>query len=86
MRKLIDGREVEELEETIALAVKTKAPQKWLLIDQETGQIYQGCPDIKPRGLNVARCHEWKILNMYVDTPEFVAQVLDLAQKTPRKA
>jgi hypothetical protein len=85
MRKLIDGREVEELDEAITLSVKTKAPQKWILIDQETGQIYQGCPDIRPRGLNFRRCHEWQILNMYVDTPEFVSKVLELAQQTPSK-
>ena len=26
----------------IELTVKTKSPQKWLLIDRETGQIFQG--------------------------------------------
>jgi hypothetical protein len=26
----------------ITLTVKTKSPEKWLLIDRETGQIFQG--------------------------------------------
>jgi hypothetical protein len=27
---------------SITLTVKTKSPEKWLLIDRETGQIFQG--------------------------------------------
>ena len=27
---------------SVTLQVKTKCPEKWLLIDRETGQIYQG--------------------------------------------
>jgi hypothetical protein len=26
----------------VILTVKTKSPEKWLLIDRETGQIFQG--------------------------------------------
>jgi hypothetical protein len=33
----------EEEKETI-LTVKTLSPTKWLLIDRETGQVYQGNP------------------------------------------
>jgi hypothetical protein len=29
-------------DEAIVLKVKTKRPEKWLLIDRETGQVYQG--------------------------------------------
>ena len=29
----------------ITLTVKTLAPTKWLLIDRETGQTYQGNPE-----------------------------------------
>lgn len=42
MRKLLDGREVEELEEAKTLTVYTKCPEKWLLIDTETGEVYTG--------------------------------------------
>jgi hypothetical protein len=33
----------EELEDVI-LTVRTLSPSKWLLIDRETGQVYQGSP------------------------------------------
>jgi hypothetical protein len=39
-RKLIDGTEVPELIETQELILKTRCPEKWLLIDRETGEIY----------------------------------------------
>ena len=41
-RKLQDGREVTELESAKTLTVKTKCPEKWLLIDLETGERYTG--------------------------------------------
>lgn len=34
----------DETEEDVILTVKTLCPEKWLLIDRETGQIYQGSP------------------------------------------
>ena len=33
-----------EEENTISLTVETLSPEKWLLIDRETGQVYQGNP------------------------------------------
>jgi hypothetical protein len=33
-----------EEEDTISLTVETLSPEKWLLIDRETGQVYQGNP------------------------------------------
>lgn len=30
------------LDSSVILTVKTKSPEKWLLIDRETGQIFQG--------------------------------------------
>jgi hypothetical protein len=41
-RKLLDGTEVEEYEKAIDLTIHTKAPEKWKLIDMETGQEYIG--------------------------------------------
>lgn len=41
-RKLQDGQEVPELESAKILTVKTKCPEKWLLIDMETGERYTG--------------------------------------------
>ncbi len=42
MRKLLDGTEVPELPESKVLTIKTKCPEKWLLIDLETGERYTG--------------------------------------------
>lgn len=43
-----DGLREQKLFDTfdspVALTVKTKSPEKWLLIDRETGQIFQGSP------------------------------------------
>jgi hypothetical protein len=39
-RKLIDGSEVPELAKARELVLKTRCPEKWLLIDRETGEIY----------------------------------------------
>jgi hypothetical protein len=33
-----------EEEHEVSLIVKTFSPEKWLLIDRETGQVYQGNP------------------------------------------
>lgn len=37
-----DSHYYEELNEPVDLVVHTKSPEKWLLIDRETGQIYVG--------------------------------------------
>ena len=39
-RTLKNGEEVEELEIPVILTIKTKCPQKYMLIDQETGEVY----------------------------------------------
>jgi hypothetical protein len=41
-RHLQDGTTIEELERAIHLAVITKCPWKYTLIDNETGQVYTG--------------------------------------------
>jgi len=35
-------KKFEEIEQPIALTVKTKCPEKYLLIDRETGDIFVG--------------------------------------------
>ena len=34
-----------EYEENIILTVRTLCPEKWMLVDRETGQIYVGNPN-----------------------------------------
>ena len=41
-RILKDGRIVEELEVARQLWIKTRCPDKWLLLDMETGEQYTG--------------------------------------------
>ena len=48
MRKLIDGTETIELEQPIILEIKTKCPDKYLLIDLETNETYRGTNNDKP--------------------------------------
>ena len=48
-------KEYKILTEPVILNVKTKRPEKWLLIDRETGQVYQG----NPKG-------HWDILDPYI--------------------
>ena len=42
VRKTLDGRVLQELDEPMALIVNTKVPRKWILQDTETGEIYRG--------------------------------------------
>lgn len=42
LRTLLTGEEVKELSEAKTLIVKTKCPEKWRLIDMETGEQYTG--------------------------------------------
>jgi hypothetical protein len=51
MRKLIDGSIVNSYKEPTTLTVKTKAPEKWKLIDMETGQVYVGSPNLTKYGM-----------------------------------
>jgi hypothetical protein len=42
VRRLLSGEEVSEYENAVDLTIHTKCPEKWLLIDLETGQEYRG--------------------------------------------
>lgn len=41
-RKLLDGSSVPDLDNPVELIIHTKAPEKWKIIDMETGQEYLG--------------------------------------------
>jgi hypothetical protein len=45
-RTLKDGTEVKELELPVTLKVYTRCPEKYKLIDMETGEEYIGYPTI----------------------------------------
>jgi len=40
--RVINKIEVEDLDNPVELKVITKCPSKWILIDEETGQVYRG--------------------------------------------
>ena len=40
-RTLKNGEEVEELDSSVQLIIKTKCPTKWIIEDLETGQRYR---------------------------------------------
>jgi hypothetical protein len=42
LRNLKDGTKAQELKEPVTLTVYTKCPQKWMLVDKETGEVYIG--------------------------------------------
>ena len=44
VRTLKSGKRVNELEEAITLKVYTKCPEKYMLTDMETGEVYIGYP------------------------------------------
>jgi hypothetical protein len=39
-RKLLDGSTVDDSDISIELTIRTKCPEKWMLVDRETGEIY----------------------------------------------
>jgi hypothetical protein len=58
MRNLVNGGEAEEFDKAIDLTIYTKCPEKWLLIDMETGQQYLGSPVPNLYG-------KWRRVNTY---------------------
>ncbi len=45
LRTLKDGRKVPELKKVTELKIITKCPEKWSIIDNETGQMYNATGD-----------------------------------------
>ena len=37
-----NSKEFKELTDSVNLVVHTKSPEKWMLLDRETGETYQG--------------------------------------------
>ena len=42
IRELITGEQAKDFDKAVDLTVHTKCPEKWLLVDLETGQMYRG--------------------------------------------
>lgn len=50
IRELITGEHAEEYKDATDLDIHTRCPEKWLLIDLETGQMYRGMKSPGPYG------------------------------------
>ena len=59
-RLLKDGRIVEELEVARQLWIKTRCPDKWLLLDMETGEQYLGRRNEGTQDWEKVNAIEWK--------------------------
>jgi hypothetical protein len=44
-RTLLDGRDVPEKDKAVTLEVYTRCPEKWMLVDLQTGERYIGHDD-----------------------------------------
>lgn len=71
MRKLLNGQIVNSYSNPIDLQVHTKAPEKWKLIDMETGQEYIGSPKITKYGMWIRVKNKSKIGNMDIVKPKY---------------
>lgn len=58
-----DAYIAEDFEHSVKLSVITKCPEKYLLIDQETGQVYQGSSEKNPYMPNYCL---WKPIDLKV--------------------
>lgn len=86
MRKLVDGSEAVELEYSVTLEIKTKCPNKYLLLDLETNETYRGT-DINRSGEHWSKIensfiNEFKKLNPTpAATAVNVQEILDAVNK-----
>jgi hypothetical protein len=58
-RQLIDGTIVQEHSTAVELTIKTKCPEKWMLVDRETGEIYTPYTTLGPRQWRKIDCTTW---------------------------
>jgi len=56
-RKLLDGTEAEEYDTAITLSITSKCPDKWMLVDKETGEVY--IPYTTPGNLQWKKIAVW---------------------------
>lgn len=64
LRRLKDGTHAQELPHPVDLTIHTKCPEKWILVDQQTGQVYRGSSEPTQYG-------PWEWINMPNDEDKF---------------
>lgn len=66
-RNLKTGKAVKELDKAKTLTVYTKCPEKYLMIDLETGEQYFGNPEDNKNSWNRLSEDEWKTILKILD-------------------
>jgi hypothetical protein len=82
-RNLISGGEVEELQQPINLLIRTLAPAKWILVDQETGHVYQGSDRMDSYGPWVRLNVDDKVVDK--NTADRVIEIIESASAVEKK-
>lgn len=82
-RNLISSGEVEELQEPVNLLVRTLVPPKWILVDQETGQVYQGSSRMDSYGPWVRLNVDDKVVDK--NTADRVIKIIESASAVEKK-
>jgi hypothetical protein len=84
MRKLKNGEVVEELDSMVVLLIKTKVPNKYLLIDRETGELYQGKePDTTHHWKKVGRLTKRELRAVELDITQPINKTPHIQPNTP---
>lgn len=82
-RNLINGGEVKELQEPVNLLVRTLVPPKWILVDQETGQVYQGSSRMDSYGPWIRLNVDDKVVDK--ETADRVIAIIESASAVEKK-
>ena len=82
-RNLINSGEVKELQEPVNLLVRTLVPTKWILVDQETGQVYQGSSRMDSYGPWIRLNVDDKVVDK--ETADRVIAIIESASAVEKK-
>ena len=82
-RNLINSGEVKELHEPVNLLVRTLVPPKWILVDQETGQVYQGSSRMDSYGPWIRLNVDDKVVDK--ETADRVIAIIESASAVEKK-
>lgn len=82
-RNLINSGEVKELQEPVNLLVRTLVPPKWILVDQETGQVYQGSSRMDSYGPWIRLNVDDKVVDK--ETADRVIAIIESASAVEKK-
>lgn len=82
-RNLINIGEVKELQEPVNLLVRTLVPPKWILVDQETGQVYQGSSRMDSYGPWIRLNVDDKVVDK--ETADRVIAIIESASAVEKK-